>query len=54
VKRILIEEFKLPANTLIAVGYGKSQLKTKADPFAGENRRVQIVNTEQQAVADAK
>jgi outer membrane protein OmpA-like peptidoglycan-associated protein len=54
VKRVLIEEFRLPANTLIAVGYGKTQFKNKADPFARENRRVQIVNTEQQATADVK
>jgi outer membrane protein OmpA-like peptidoglycan-associated protein len=50
-KRVLIEEFQLPADTLIAVGYGKSQLKNKAEPFAGENRRVQIVNSEQQATS---
>jgi outer membrane protein OmpA-like peptidoglycan-associated protein len=45
VKRLLVEEFKLPADSLIAVGYGKAQLKNKNDPFAGENRRVQVVNT---------
>ena len=54
VKRLLIEEFKLPADTLIAVGYGKTQLKDKANPFAAENRRVQIVNTEQRTTANAK
>jgi outer membrane protein OmpA-like peptidoglycan-associated protein len=48
VKRILINKFKLPADALLAVGYGKTQLKNTADPFAGENRRVQIVDTEQQ------
>jgi outer membrane protein OmpA-like peptidoglycan-associated protein len=46
VKRLLIEQFRLPANTLVAVGYGKTRLKNTADPLAGENRRVQIVNTE--------
>ena len=54
VKRLLIEEFNLPADTLIAVGYGKTQFKNEANPYAGENRRVQIVNTEQQAAAGAK
>ena len=54
VKRVLIEAYKLPAETLLAVGYGKTQLKNKVYPFAGENRRVQIVNTEQQATASAK
>jgi outer membrane protein OmpA-like peptidoglycan-associated protein len=51
VKRVLIEEFNLPADTLIAVGYGKTQLKNTTDPFAGENRRVRIVNTDQQTAA---
>jgi outer membrane protein OmpA-like peptidoglycan-associated protein len=46
VKRILIQEFRLPAETLVAVGYGKTQLKNTTNPFAAENRRVQIVNTE--------
>ena len=54
VKRVLIEAYKLPAETLLAVGYGKTQLKNKAYPLAGENRRVQIVNTEQQATANAR
>ena len=46
VKQLLVDQFKLPPTTLVAVGYGKAQLKNAADPFAGENRRVQIVNTE--------
>lgn len=46
VKRLLVEQFSLPTTTLVAVGYGKTQFKNSADPFAGENRRVQIVNTE--------
>ena len=46
VKRELVKLFNLPDNTLIAVGFGKSKLKNTADPLAGENRRVQIVNTE--------
>ena len=46
VKRILIQEFHLPADTLVAAGYGKTQLKNAANPFAAENRRVQIVNTD--------
>ena len=51
VKRVLVEEFRVPADTLIAIGYGKTRLKNTADPLAGENRRVQVVNTEQQATA---
>jgi len=54
VKRVLINEFKLPADTLIAVGYGKMHLKNSADPFAAENRRVQVVNTEQRSTAGVK
>jgi outer membrane protein OmpA-like peptidoglycan-associated protein len=54
VKRLLIEEFKLPADSLIAAGFGKTQLKNRENPFADENRRVQIVNTEQRATANAK
>jgi outer membrane protein OmpA-like peptidoglycan-associated protein len=53
VKRILIQEFRLPADTLVAVGYGKTQLKNTTNPFAAENRRVQIVNTEQRTTARA-
>jgi outer membrane protein OmpA-like peptidoglycan-associated protein len=44
VKRFLVEKFSLPAQNLISVGYGKEQLKNTADPFADENRRVQVVN----------
>jgi outer membrane protein OmpA-like peptidoglycan-associated protein len=54
VKRVLIEQFKLPAESLIAVGHGKDQLKNAQDPFAAENRRVQIVNTEQLLTAARK
>jgi len=46
VKGLLVQQFNLPATTLIAVGYGKTQLKNAAEPFARENRRVQIMNTE--------
>jgi outer membrane protein OmpA-like peptidoglycan-associated protein len=44
IKRYLVEGFKLPAANLHAVGYGKQHLKNKADVFAPENRRVEIVN----------
>ena len=46
VRRFLVEKFGLASKDLVAIGYGKTQLKNAADPFAGENRRVQIVNTE--------
>jgi outer membrane protein OmpA-like peptidoglycan-associated protein len=49
VRRVLIEQFKLPPDTLIATGFGKEQLKLPDQPFADQNRRVQIVNTEHRA-----
>ncbi|MGP9813588.1 OmpA family protein [Rhodopseudomonas sp. NSM] len=44
VKSYLIERYRIRPDNLVAVGYGEKQLKTSADPFAAENRRVQIVN----------
>jgi len=49
VRRMLIEQYKLAPDTLIAVGFGKEQLKDPANPMADQNRRVQIVNTEMKA-----
>jgi len=46
VKRFLIQKFRLPDDSLVTAGYGKEQLKNRSDPFAAENRRVQIVNLE--------
>ena len=51
VRRILIEQYKLAPDTLIAAGFGKEQLKNPANPLGEENRRVQIVNTTVQAAA---
>lgn len=44
VKKYLVDNFRIPAENLISTGYGKTGLKNPADPFAAENRRVQIVN----------
>jgi flagellar motor protein MotB len=46
VKRILVRDFNLPADMFVVVGRGKTQLKSNAAPFAGENRRVQFVKAE--------
>ena len=46
VKGFLTENFKLSPDQLLAIGFGKSRLKNPDSPLAGENRRVQIVNTE--------
>lgn len=51
VRRILIEQYKLAPDTLIAAGFGKEQLKNPANPLGEENRRVQIVNTTVQTAA---
>jgi outer membrane protein OmpA-like peptidoglycan-associated protein len=44
VKKFLVENYHISTDTLISTGYGKRELKNAADPFAAENRRVQIVN----------
>ena len=54
VKRFLVEKFGLTAENLVSVGYGKEKLKNTADPFAAENRRVQVVNLANKATAQGK
>jgi outer membrane protein OmpA-like peptidoglycan-associated protein len=44
VREYLIENFRIASDSLVAAGYGKEQLKNRANPFGGENRRVQITN----------
>lgn len=44
IRQFLIQQFKVDERRLLAIGYGKEQLKNKAAPFADENRRVQVVN----------
>jgi outer membrane protein OmpA-like peptidoglycan-associated protein len=51
VRRILIDQYHLTPDTLIAVGFGKEQLKIPDQPYADQNRRVQIVNTEMKGAA---
>jgi outer membrane protein OmpA-like peptidoglycan-associated protein len=46
IKRYLLDNYGLQAENLVAVGYGKTQLKNSTNPFAEENRRVQVVNME--------
>jgi outer membrane protein OmpA-like peptidoglycan-associated protein len=54
VKRYLIDIYKIPARNLVAVGYGKAMLKNSGDPFAAENRRVQLVNMTDKDVANKR
>jgi outer membrane protein OmpA-like peptidoglycan-associated protein len=49
IKTYLVENFGLSASNLRTVGYGKSRLKNAGDPFAAENRRVEVVNMVSQA-----
>jgi outer membrane protein OmpA-like peptidoglycan-associated protein len=51
IKHYLVEKARIPAVDLVAVGYGKTQLKDPAHPLAEVNRRVQVVNTENKATA---
>jgi outer membrane protein OmpA-like peptidoglycan-associated protein len=44
IKRFLVEDYGIPAANLVAVGYGKTKLKNKDNPFGAENRRVRVVN----------
>jgi outer membrane protein OmpA-like peptidoglycan-associated protein len=51
IKTYLVDNFGLSASSLRTVGYGKSRLKNPSDPFAAENRRVEVVNMVSQAQA---
>jgi OOP family OmpA-OmpF porin len=42
VKNVLVEKFGLPDETVVAIGHGKAEPKNAADPYASENRRVEI------------
>ena len=44
-KRFLGEKYGIETNRLVTVGYGATKLRNSETPLAGENRRVQIVNT---------
>lgn len=44
IKAFLVQSFGVPAANLIPVGFGKEHPKNPDNPFADENRRVQIVN----------
>ncbi len=44
VRDYLVKQFGLTESMLMAVGYGPERLKLPKSPFAGENRRVEVVN----------
>jgi len=54
VKQFLIDRFRLSAEDLMAVGYGKEQLKDPANPTSELNRRVQVVNMAAKSSADSR
>jgi outer membrane protein OmpA-like peptidoglycan-associated protein len=51
VKRFLVQEYDIPEDRLVAVGYGKTRLKNKKDPYAAENRRVAVINMDDSQTA---
>jgi outer membrane protein OmpA-like peptidoglycan-associated protein len=51
VKTYLIQKLQVSADNLTTAGYGKRDLKNKAEPFAAENRRVEVVNMSAKATA---
>ena len=44
VKRYLVDKLNVAEENLTTAGYGKRHLKNPDEPFAPENRRVQIIN----------
>lgn len=44
VKAYLVKNFAIPADALMAVGYGPERLKKPNAPYDGANRRVEVVN----------
>ena len=51
VKAYLIKHFNIDPARLRVIGYGKEQLKDQGEPFASINRRVQIINLPDGAIA---
>ena len=45
VRQFLSKKYGIEAGSLVTVGYGLTHLKDPANPFAAENRRVQVTNT---------
>jgi outer membrane protein OmpA-like peptidoglycan-associated protein len=54
VKDYLVRTFGIVSDRLATYGRGKSALKNSADPFAAENRRVQVINQGAMAEVDRK
>jgi outer membrane protein OmpA-like peptidoglycan-associated protein len=50
VKNYLISRYGVPENQLAVIGYGPDKLKFPDKPYAGQNRRVEVVNMGQVAL----
>jgi outer membrane protein OmpA-like peptidoglycan-associated protein len=51
VKAYLVKHYNIDPARLRVIGYGKEQLKDESQPFASINRRVQIINLPDGAIA---
>ena len=51
IKHYLVEKFGIAGTDLVAVGYGKTELKDPANPLSEVNRRVQVANMDNKATA---
>ena len=54
VKHVLVEKLGLPDETVVATGHGKAEPKNAADPYAAENRRVEISAAAPPAIAEPR
>jgi outer membrane protein OmpA-like peptidoglycan-associated protein len=54
VKHVLVEKFGLPDETVVAIGHGKAEPKNATDPYASENRRVEILAAPSPALAEPR
>jgi outer membrane protein OmpA-like peptidoglycan-associated protein len=51
IKRYLVDNYGIAASDLVTVGYGKSKLKDPSHPLDEVNRRVQVVNMQNNTTA---
>jgi len=51
IKRYLVDNYSIAASDLVTVGYGKSKLKDPSHPLDEANRRVQVVNMQNNTTA---
>jgi outer membrane protein OmpA-like peptidoglycan-associated protein len=51
IKQYLVSKYHIPGGDLVTVGYGKTKLKDANDPTDAINRRVQVVNMDNQTAS---